>query len=577
MHFTIGAKILGVAVMLVALMIGLSIYSVITVDRIEDRLAVAADSLIPLVGKVAAIDAAALEQEIIFTRLLRSQGTSRASDLPQAVPDHLAQWQAYGTQVRSEIAAVRVQIAEFLRDDDHYEEALPLHIFDRRFADLEREYDDMAVLAERILTLEAENRSDIAEELIVVLEAEEAQFDRKLSEIREEAVALARNATARTAIQEHQARLSTLGLTAAGAALGLLIALAITRGIVRPVRQLLVGFENVEAGDLTIELSVKNRDEIGRLTAGFNHMVGEIRAKEEIKDTFGRYIDPRIVDKIIDQSDQSVMEGERRDMTIYFSDLSGFTRIGEMLTASALVRLLNAYFTRMSGGIREEGGIIDKFIGDAIMAYWGPPFVAQKDMAAAACRAALRNLAELEAFSTDVPEITGLRAQPPQLRCRIGLATGPVVVGNIGSDTNKNYTVMGDTVNLGARLEAANKDYGTQILVCAQTFHAAQTDLHFREIDLLAVKGKSEATAIYEPLGPIAATAPDKLELASRFGQALAAYRAQSWDEAETLFSKCLKIMPDDGPSKTFLTRIEQLRHDPLPNHWDGVWHMQHK
>ncbi|HBF97900.1 MAG TPA: hypothetical protein DDW95_05065, partial [Alphaproteobacteria bacterium] len=125
MHFTIGAKILGVAVMLVALMIGLSIYSVITVDRIEDRLAVAADSLIPLVGKVAAIDAAALEQEIIFTRLLRSQGTSRASDLPQAVPDHLAQWQAYGTQVRSEIAAVRVQIAEFLRDDDHYEEALP--------------------------------------------------------------------------------------------------------------------------------------------------------------------------------------------------------------------------------------------------------------------------------------------------------------------------------------------------------------------------------------------------------------------------------------------------------------------
>ncbi|HBC53036.1 MAG TPA: hypothetical protein DCZ06_02130, partial [Alphaproteobacteria bacterium] len=104
MHFTIGAKILGVAVMLVALMIGLSIYSVITVDRIEDRLAVAADSLIPLVGKVAAIDAAALEQEIIFTRLLRSQGTSRASDLPQAVPDHLAQWQAYGTQVRSEIA-----------------------------------------------------------------------------------------------------------------------------------------------------------------------------------------------------------------------------------------------------------------------------------------------------------------------------------------------------------------------------------------------------------------------------------------------------------------------------------------
>lgn len=575
MHFTIGAKILGVAVMLVALMIGLSIYSVITVDRIEDRLAVTADSLIPLVGKVAAIDAAALEQEIIFTRLLRSQERSDFS--ASATADYLAQWHAYTPRVQSEIADIRNQIARFLRDDDHYEEALPLRLFDRRFADLAQEYQDMAVLAERILTLEAANRSDVAQELIVVLEAEEAQFDRKLAEIRDEAVALARDATARTAMQEHQARLSTLALTAAGAALGLLIAFAITRGIVRPVRQLLIGFENVEAGDLSIELSVKNRDEIGRLTAGFNHMVGEIRAKEEIKDTFGRYIDPRIVDKIIAQSDQSAMEGERRDMTIYFSDLSGFTEIGEMLTATSLVRLLNAYFTKMSGGIRDEGGIIDKFIGDAIMAYWGPPFVAQKDMAAASINAALRNLAELEAFSADIPEITGLRAQPPRLRCRIGLATGPVVVGNIGSDTNKNYTAMGDTVNLAARLESANKDYGTQILVCAQTYHAAQAMFHFREIDLLAVKGKTEATAIYEPLGPLTDSLPERLELADKFSRALAAYRAQSWDEAATLFSNCLQILPDDGPSRTFLTRIDPLRHSTLPNHWDGVWHMQHK
>ncbi len=575
MHFTIGAKILGVAVMLVALMIGLSIYSVITVDRIEDRLAVTADSLIPLVGKVAAIDAAALEQEIIFTRLLRSQERSDFSASRTA--DYLAQWQAYTPRVRSEIADIRAQIARFLRDDDHYEEALPLRLFDRRFADLALEYQDMTVLAERILTLESENRADIAAELIVVLEAEEAQFDRKLAEIRDEAVALARDATTRTALQEHQARLSTLALTAAGAALGLLIAFAITRGIVRPVRQLLIGFENVEAGDLSMELSVKNRDEIGRLTAGFNHMVGEIRAKEEIKDTFGRYIDPRIVDKIIDQSDHSAMEGERRDMTIYFSDLSGFTGIGEMLTASALVRLLNAYFTKMSGGIRDEGGIIDKFIGDAIMAYWGPPFVAQKDMAPAAINAALRNLTELDAFSADIPEITGLRAQPPRLRCRIGLATGPVVIGNIGSDTNKNYTAMGDTVNLAARLESANKNYGTQILVCAQTYHAAQALFHFREIDLLAVKGKTEATAIYEPLGPLTDSPPERLELADRFSRALAAYRTQSWDEAATLFANCLQIMPDDGPSRTFLTRIDQLRHGTLPNHWDGVWHMQHK
>ena len=251
----------------------------------------------------------------------------------------------------------------------------------------------------------------------------------------------------------------TVAVSLSAVLLGLTLSAIIAHRLTEPVRALIAGLKNVEQGDLSVELPVVSRDEVGALTQSFNYFVSELRHKEEIKRTFGQYIDPRVLEQVILQPGAEA-DG-RRVMTVSFSDLEGYTGIGEHLTASGLVNLLNRHFTLQSEAVQQQKGIIDKFIGDAVLAFWGPPFTTPEEHPLLACRAALGQLEALETLRADLPELTGLRKHLPQVNLRIGISTGEVVVGNIGSESARSYTVIGDTVNLGQRLENANKIYGT--------------------------------------------------------------------------------------------------------------------
>ncbi|TAK53920.1 MAG: adenylate/guanylate cyclase domain-containing protein, partial [Dehalococcoidia bacterium] len=273
------------------------------------------------------------------------------------------------------------------------------------------------------------------------------------------------NGAARVAVAE-QERAVWYGnlLLSAALALGLLAAAIVTVSLVRPLRRLLGGVAAVQQGALDTELPVTSRDEIGRLTAAFNAMVRELRAKARMRETFGRYVDPRIVAGLLDRPEAAAGGGERRVMSVFFCDMAGFTSLAEGMTAAGMVNVVNRYLAAMSEPIREQHGIIDKYIGDAIMAYWGPPFNGSDEHARLACLAALAQLARLESFRAELPELMGIKRGLPQIDMRIGIATGEVVVGNIGSEVSMSYTVMGDAVNLASRLEGANKVYGTRIL-----------------------------------------------------------------------------------------------------------------
>jgi adenylate cyclase len=264
-------------------------------------------------------------------------------------------------------------------------------------------------------------------------------------------------------------------------------------------------------------------------------------------------------------------------MTVFFSDMAGFTTISELLTPQALVRLINAYLIEMSKPIAKENGVIDKFIGDAIMAYWGAPFVSESDHPRLAVRAGLQMFEYLDKFRLDVPEVTGLRTGAPNVDIRIGIATGPVLIGNMGSATMKSYTIMGDTVNLAARLEQACKTYSLRILISEATYLPTANDFLAREIDLIAVKGKSEAIRIFEPIAEMDLSTADHQRVVAQFAGALADYRLQKWDAAEAGFKAVLNARPGDGPSKVFLERISLLRDTPPAENWDGVWHMTEK
>ena len=278
--------------------------------------------------------------------------------------------------------------------------------------------------------------------------------------------AIAANAIANTRVyQEHNVNTGLMLLVIAGL-LGLLVAAAITSGLVRPVRRLLAGTSAVENGALDTMVPVTSHDEIGRLVSeAFNHMVAELRVKAQIRETFGKYLDPRIVAALIERSELINPKGDRRDMTVLICDMQGFTRFSEGMTPAGLVNVLNRYLTVASEPVRRNGGIIDKYIGDAVMAYWGPPFAAAEAHAQLACFAALEQLDAIAAFESELPDLTGVRRQLLKPVVQIGIATGEVVVGNIGSEQTRSYTVIGDTVNIAFRLEGASKVYNTHVLI----------------------------------------------------------------------------------------------------------------
>ena len=363
--------------------------------------------------------------------------------------------------------------------------------------------------------------------------------------------------------------------TIAAAVLGLALAAFITRGLVRPVKNLVEGTKAVERGDLDIVVRVESADELAVLAASFNHMVSQIREKKSITETFGKYVDPRIVKRLLE--DKGALEGEKRVMTVFFSDIEGFTALCEQLTPGGAVRCLNRYFTLASLPIREADGIIDKYIGDAIMAFWGPPFTEEHEHAGLACRAALAQLDQVEELKRELPDLLGLRKGLPKMNVRVGLATGDVTVGNIGSDTTKGYTVIGDTVNLASRLEGANKIYGTRLLVSDATAALARDAIDMREVDSIRVVGKTEPVGIHELLGLKGTIGPVLIKLRDDFAAGLAAYRSRDWATAETKFLACLALKADDGPSRLYVERLKHFARNPPSADWDGVWNLAEK
>jgi adenylate cyclase len=387
---------------------------------------------------------------------------------------------------------------------------------------------------------------------------------------------LTRDTAARAKAEERRATQLNWIITAIATALGLIFAWAVSRSLVDSVKRLLGGTREVEHGNLDVEIHVKTRDELATLANSFNHMVIGLKEKEHIRETFGKYVDPRVVRGLLENR-LPAEGGQSQVMSVFFSDLAGFTQICEGLTPDAAVRFLNRYFSCMAEVIQARQGIIDKYIGDSVMAFWGPPFTDPATHALLCCEAALDQMARLEDFRKALPDLLGVKHGLPIIDIRMGIATGAVTVGNIGSETSRGYTVIGDTVNLASRLEQANKFYGTHILTNEDTARLAGNDLAFREIDSLRVAGKLEPARVFELIGNRQDLNENQLNLIKAFERGLAAYRKHDWDAAEAAFMEGLYAVPSDPPSRVFLERIERFRKSPPPQEWNGVWIATHK
>ena len=263
--------------------------------------------------------------------------------------------------------------------------------------------------------------------------------------------------------------------------------------------------------------------------------------------------------------------GETVNVTVLFSDIRSFTTISERLEAHEVVEMLNEYFTRVTGPILEQGGNVNKYIGDAVMAFWGAP-IPNADHAAAAVRCAIAMRDRCAELRPGWKERYGV-----DVFARAGLSSGDAVVGNMGSKHKYNYTVMGDMVNLASRLEGANKAYGTALMISEACYAPVKDLVVTRELDLLAVKGKDKPVRVYEVFGEVGKVDAGVTALTAAFTAALAQYRARDFAGAEAAFRDILVKNPDDGPSKTYVERCRHLAAEPPGDDWDGVWHLKEK
>jgi adenylate cyclase len=575
MRNTIGLKILGIVALLSLIAGAVAWINARKSGQVEGLLTSVKETYVPAYAALARAHIRSLEQSAYLRRLALASFKSSANETEVARLRSLVEQKTKDAD--DEVRGARKAIARAIEDRVTFGDEMLLSRLDTRLEFLQRydaTYDKVRGQIESALTNhdEIQFRSTLA-----ALDQARDTLNAESEAVRREMLKLLDQAMREAITEQNRSVRYGIILLAAALTIGFVAAAAMTANLVRRLRRLLKGAIAVQGGSLETELPVTSHDEIGDLTAAFNAMVRELRAKARVRETFGKYLDPRIVEDLIQRPELLSSKGERRVMTVSFTDMMGFTSLTEGVTPVALVNVVNRYLSTMSEPIRRSGGIIDKYVGDAIMAFWGPPFTGADEQARLACEAGLGQVELLPSFRQSLPEVLGIKRHVPHVDMRIGIASGDVVIGNIGSDVSMSYTVMGDAVNLASRLENVNKVYGTHLLVNAMTRDMAKDYYEFREVDLILVVGKEEPEQVFEVLGRRGEVAQSKLDLAERFALGLAAYRRQAWTEAVTAFRSVLELAPEDGPARVFVDRIPLLSAQSLPANWDGVWILAEK
>jgi adenylate cyclase len=299
--------------------------------------------------------------------------------------------------------------------------------------------------------------------------------------------------------------------------------------------------------------------------------VGEESEKRFIKSAFSQYLSPSVINEIIKDPEKLALGGEERDITIFFSDIAGFSTISEKLNPTQLVALLNEYLTEMTDIILFNDGTIDKYEGDAIIAFFGAP-LPYPDHALKCCLATID-------MKNRIKELCDIRRSQGESEffTRMGINTGRAVVGNMGSRTRMDYTMIGDAVNLAARLEGVNKVYKTAAMISEATYEKAKDHIEVRKLDTIRVVGKNEPIVIYELLDRKGNLNDQTQELLDKYYKGLASFNDRDWKGAQKHFKDALKIKPEDGPSTLYVERCTEFFKLPPSKNWDGVYKMKSK
>ncbi|MGY2989500.1 adenylate/guanylate cyclase domain-containing protein [Bradyrhizobium sp. USDA 4508] len=573
---SIRQKIVGIAAGLIILAVVTSLLSMVMAGQVGHLLDELTNRYIPAYGHLARVNIRALERSLAMRRMMMAKMQAPGED--SGYESARKAFDEIEPLIKREADAARTLIDAIIADPSTPSDNAALGRLDDR---IDNAVNDllMRLNAENKTLLEQIDAKDFAAAKATTLRADALRddFNTRIESIRADMLAQVASAAAKVMSAQQRAIIISGVVTAIAAILGFVFAMLVGSGITRPVMRLLESTREVEAGRLDGAITITTQDEIGQLSAAFNRMIETLRHNQRIRETFGRYINPRIAEGLLEQPAIAATEGQRRVMTVMFCDMKGFTSLSEGVTPSGLVKIMNLYLSTMSAPVHAHRGIIDKYIGDAIMAYWGAPFVEEAEQTHLAALAAIDMIGQVNQLRKDLPELLGVRVIPADCDIRIGIATGEALVGSIGSEFMMSYTVLGDTVNLASRLEGANKFYGSRSLISEATAAACAATIELREIDRLVVMGQTQPVAVFEILGKKDELTPAQTELRQRYADGLAAYRERRWDDAEQAFAAALAAAPGDGPSIAMKARVAAFRQDPPAADWDGAWHPERK
>ncbi len=430
---SIRQKIVGIAAGLIMLAVITSVLSIALTSRVGHLLDEVTNKYIPAYGDLARVNIRSLERSLALRRMIIAKMQSPQDEAGYAAS--LRTFEEKDPDIDREASAAHRLIVAIINDGGTPSDGVALARIDDRLDivvnDLRHRLNEQIALL--LPQLDAGDFVEVRRTLSRV-DALRDEFNHKVNDIRSDM--LEQVVASATTVIRNQRRAIVISaiVTAAASMLGFVFAGLVGSGITRPILRLLEGTREVEAGRLDGSISVTTRDEIGELSAAFNRMIETLRHNERIRETYGRYIDPRIAEGLLEQSALAATEGQRRVMTVLFCDMRGFTTLSEGVTPQGLVKIMNLYFSTMSEPIHAHRGIIDKYIGDAIMAYWGPPFVAEADQTDFACLAAIGMTGRVAKLRMELPELLGVRRIPTECDIRIGIATGEALVGSIGSE-----------------------------------------------------------------------------------------------------------------------------------------------
>ncbi|MEM8641069.1 MAG: adenylate/guanylate cyclase domain-containing protein [Cyanobacteria bacterium P01_G01_bin.54] len=571
----IGIKIFGIAVSLLGLLLLVAYNSHQRLRQLQKEVADLAEYIIPITNRVDEVDTQALEQEVHLERILKLYETEPL-DL-ERIAHEKQQFEDRSQQVDVEIAAAIDLSHEAVTQAAIQADREELSRIEPQLTQIEQEHQDFYDHAVELLQrLAAGERGEQIYALELQIEAEEDHLNEDIEAISDE---LGSYTIRMVKLSEsHQAEVlrNSILITVGAVGLGLAYASGLTFSIVRPLRHLTNQVQRLQEGKAISTLAVKSNDEVGLLNATFNHLLGELEHKEKLKALFGKYVDPRVVEQHEQQGKALQTTGEKQIVTVLMSDMDGFQEIAQTLAPEQLVAVINRYLSLLSATVSEQHGFIE-FVDTVIKGFWAPPFVSETAHAQAACEAALNQVAKLPQLRKLIQQVTNTTATVDEIDLHIGLATGPLILANMGPEWATVYSVLGDTVNTAARLKGAAKQFGIQILMLEETQQQVQETMVTREIGLVQVVGKDDKLRVFELLGRQGELSTEQMEWKMTFAQGLTAYRQQAWAEATSKFASCAQLRDQDKPTQHYLHSIQTVQEQTLPADWDGVWTLTKK